>query len=449
MENSYLVKPFLNKKYDMITHGDGIYLYDKEGKQYLDGSSGAVTASIGHHVQEITSAMAEQAKRVSFVYRSQFTNEPAEELANKLKDMTPGDLNWSFFVNSGSEATETAMKMALQYSQEKGMGTKDTIISRKIGYHGFTLGALSMSGHSARRERFESILKNYPVVSTPYYYRDATEQNIALCDDLYIQEFEAAIERIGEERVAAFIAEPLTGAAGGALTPSKDYFKRMKDICDCYDILFIADEVMTGLGRTGKMFAMEHFGVVPDMMTIGKGMSAGYTPIAATIISEKVMEPILHGSKTIMSGHTFSGNPMSAATALAVIDYLESQQLIERSAENGAYLLEKLTHLAEETAIIGDIRGKGLFAGVEFVADKETKLPFPSTWKMTEKVVQASYEAGLLVYPASINQAELDIDAVIIAPPLTITKREIDLLVERFWEALQTIEKRVVKESLL
>lgn len=445
---SYLIKPVLDQTYTQINAGKGIYLYDEYGKEYLDGSSGAVTASIGHGVQEITDAMHKQAEKVSFVYRSQFTNEPAEKLAHKIKEIAPGDVNWSFFVNSGSEATETAMKIAMQYWQEKGIPTKHKIISRKMSYHGFTLGALSMSGHRERRERFEPILENYPVISTPYYYRDAAGQSIAACDQMYAAELEAAIQAIGSDQIAALIAEPLIGAAGGALTPSANYFKQMKEICDRYDILLIADEVMTGLGRTGKMFAMEHFDVVPDMITTGKGMSAGYTPIAAAIISDKVMEPIRHGSKRILSGHTFSCNPLSAATALAVIDYLEKHELVQRSKENGAYLLQKLEQMAGESDNIGDVRGKGLFAGVEFVADKQTKQPFPADWKMTEKVVQAAYDASLLVYPANADKDGLKGDAVIIAPPLTITKQEIDILLERFYSALQRIENALAKEHL-
>lgn len=276
MKRTYLIKPVLHDEYPFITHGKGIYLYDDQGKQYIDGSSGAVTASIGHGVQEVINAMAEQSKKVSFVYRSQFTTEVAEQLAKKMSDISPGDLNWSFFVNSGSEATETAMKIAIQYWQEQGRNTKNKIISRWMSYHGITMGALSMSGHIQRRERFEPMLENYPSVSAPYYYRDANGRTIEECDDDYAEELEKEIWRVGKEHIAAFIAEPLVGAAGGALTPSDQYFRKMKAVCDEYDILFIADEVMTGVGRTGKMFGMEHFGITADIMATGKGMGAGY-----------------------------------------------------------------------------------------------------------------------------------------------------------------------------
>ncbi len=445
MTRTYLIKPILDDKYPSITHGEGIYLYDEKGKKYIDGSSGAVTASIGHGVQEIIDAMAEQSKKVSFVYRSQFTTEAAEQLAKKISEISPGDLNWSFFVNSGSEATETAMKIAIQYWQEKGMKTKNKIISRWMSYHGITMGALAMSGHIQRRELFEPMLENYPSISAPYYYRDAEQRTIEECDDFYAQELEKEILRIGKDHIAAFIAEPIVGAAGGALTPSEGYFEKMKAVCDRYDILFIADEVMTGLGRTGKMFAMEHFNVMPDIIATGKGMSAGYTPMAAAIVSEKVMEPILKGSKVVMSGHTFSANPQSAATCLAVLNYIEKNNIVENSAVNGAYLKEKIHELAEASKIIGDIRGKGLFVGIEFVKDKSTKKSFDRALDVVNRIVRASFEEGLLVYPANAGTDGLTGDAVILSPPLIITKEEVDELVRRFAVALGKVEKEILK----
>lgn len=446
MTRTYLIKPVLDHVYPFITHGKGIYLYDDLGKEYIDGSSGAVTASIGHGVQEIIDAMAEQSKKVSFVYRSQFSTEVAEQLAKKISEIAPGDLNWSFFVNSGSEATETAMKIAIQYWQEKGIKTKNKIISRWMSYHGITMGALSMSGHIKRRERFEPMLESYPSVSAPYYYRDANDRTIEECDDFYAQELEKEIWRVGKENVAAFIAEPLIGAAGGALTPSDQYFQKMKAVCEQYDILFIADEVMTGIGRTGKMFGMEHFGVTADIMATGKGMSAGYTPMAATVVSEKVMEPILNGSKIVMSGHTFSANPQSAATSLAVLNYIEKHQLVENSASLGAYLKEKIEKLADASEVIGDVRGKGLFVGVEFVEDKLTKTSFSREQDVVNKIVQANFEEGLLVYPANAGADGLTGDAVILSPPLTITKEEVDELVSRFSRALRKVESELLGE---
>lgn len=449
MSDSYLIKPVLNREYPVVTHGKGIYLYDTKGKEYIDGSSGAVTASIGHSVKEITEAMKEQADKVSFVYRSQFSTEAAEKLAKKLKELSPGELNWSFFVNSGSEATETAMKIAIQYWQEKRQHEKTKIISRWMSYHGITMGALSMSGHLSRRERFEMTLQKYPAISAPYYYRDANGKTIEQCDEAYAAELEKEILKIGADRIAAFIAEPIIGAAGGAITPSATYFQKMKLLCDKYNILFIADEVMTGAGRTGKMFAMEHFRVVPDIMATGKGLSAGYTPIAATVVSDRVMDPILNGSNSIMSGHTFSANPQSAAVAVAVLNYIEKNKLVENAAQKGSYLREKLERIAEASEIIGDVRGKGLLIGIEFVKNKRSKQPFPRKVNLVNKVVNANFAEGLLVYPANAGKRGIDGDAVIIAPPLTITKEEADELVRRFKRGLDKTEKALAGEVIL
>ena len=332
----------LNEDYPMIEYGKGVYLYDVEGKKYLDASSGAVTANIGHGVREISDAMKKQADKVSFVYRSQFTSEPAERLAQKLAALVGGHLSWSFFVNSGSEATETAMKVAIQYWQEKGIQTKNKILSRWVSYHGITLGALSMSGHTGRRARFVPLLEDFPAIHPPYCYRCPYNQTAPECGYLCAQELETAINRIGAEHIAAFIAEPIVGASGGAITPPKDYYKKIKQICERHDILFIADEVMTGFGRTGTMLACEHWNVIPDIVALGKGMGAGYTPIAATLVGDHVMEPIRKGSKMVMSGHTLSANPLSCATSLAVIDYLERQNLFAAVAKKSSYLFAKL-----------------------------------------------------------------------------------------------------------
>jgi adenosylmethionine-8-amino-7-oxononanoate aminotransferase len=439
MKRSHLIKPVLDAVYPTIDYGKGVYLYDKNKKDYIDGSSGAVTASIGHGVPEIIKAINEQASKVSFVYRSQFTSEPAEALASKLSEMTPGDLNWSFFVNSGSEATETAMKIAIQYWQEQGIYTKNKIISRFISYHGITLGALSMSGHVGRRERFIPLLEEFPSVSAPYCYRCPFQLTHPSCNLLCASELERTIHRLGKQTIAAFIAEPIIGAAGGAIVPPEDYYKEIKKICDRNNILFIADEVMTGIGRTGKMLAIEHWYVQPDIVALGKGMTAGYTPMAATLVSDRVMEPILTGSKVIMSGHTFSANPQSAAVSLAVLNYIEKHQLIDRGNMMGNYLIHKLATLANEFSFIGDVRGKGLLIGIEFVYDKQQKTPI----KLATLVIQKAMEHGLLVYPSSAGEEGVTGDAILISPPLVITKEEIDELVNRLKKALIEVNEQV------
>lgn len=437
MEHSYLIKPMLDANYPVIDYGKGVYLYDKDGKKYLDASSGAVTANIGHGVEEIIEAMHEQAKKVSFVYRSQFTSEAAEKLASKIAELTEGDLNWCFFVNSGSEATETAMKIAIQYWQEKGIKTKTKVLSRWVSYHGITLGALSLSGHTGRRSRFVPLLQDFPVIHPPYCYRCPYHLEAPGCGYLCAEELETVINRIGANQIAAFIAEPVIGAAGGAIAPPKDYFKKIKEICNRNGILFIADEVMTGFGRTGKVLASEHWDVTPDIVALGKGMGAGYAPIAAALVSDQVMEPILAGSKIVMSGHTLSANPQSCAVSLAVLEYIEKNEIINEVDSKSCYLRNQLERLKTEFEMIGDIRGKGLLIGIEFVENRELKTPFPRNMLVTQKMVELAQKNGLLIYPAGAGIDGVHGDAIIISPPLTITKRELEELTRLLKKTLQ------------
>ena len=431
MKNSFLIKPLLSGQYPVVKDGKGVYLFDKEGKRYLDASSGAVTANIGHGVEEIIDAMMEQAEKVSFVYRSQFTSEAAEDLAEKIAELAPGDLNWSFFVNSGSEATETAMKIAIQHWQEQGIKTKTKVLSRWVSYHGITLGALSMSGHSSRRERFVPLLEDFPTIHPPYCYRCPFNKKPENCGYPCANELETTIARIGADQIAAFIAEPIIGAAGAAITPPPDYYKIIKEICERHNILFIADEVMTGFGRTGTWFAIEQWNVVPDIVALGKGMGAGYTAIAATLVSNKVMEPIINGSQLVMSGHTLSANPQSCAASLAVLEFLEQNKIIPTVFEKSQIIFSSLQKLQKQFSFIGDIRGKGLLIGVEFVQNQQTKEPYPRNATFTQMFIKKSFENGLLLYPAGSGLDGIHGDAIIISPPLTIKETEIDDLIER------------------
>nr|WP_304214258.1 aspartate aminotransferase family protein [Fredinandcohnia onubensis] len=449
MDATRLIKPLLDKEYPMISHGDGIYLYDTNGKRYIDGSSGAITASIGHGVKEIIEEIENQAHKISFVYRSQFTSEPAEKLAQKLSDLAKGGEYWSFFVNSGSEATETAMKIAIQHWQEKGIKGKNKILSRWMSYHGITIGALSMSGHTGRRARFVQLLEDYPTIQPPYCFRCPFNATYPDCNHMCATELEQAINRIGAEHIAAFIAEPIIGAAGGAIVPPPGYYQVIKKICEKHNILFIADEVMTGMGRTGKMFALEHWDTHADIIALGKGMSAGYTPIAATLVSEKVMEPIQKGSKLIMSGHTYSANPQSTAVALAVVNYIETHNLVEKSAKNGKYLNTKLQELQKKHQIIGDVRGKGLMCGIEFVSDMITKFPFNKEIDLTSLVVSQGQNNGLLLYPAAAGIEGVGGDAILVAPPLTITTEQIDELIELLDQTLIDVETALQKKGII
>ncbi|TKD71556.1 aspartate aminotransferase family protein [Pseudalkalibacillus hwajinpoensis] len=447
-KRTHLIKPLLGMDYAVISHGKGIYLYDEDGNSFLDGCSGAVTANIGHGVSEITEAMVKQATQVSFVYRSQFTSSSAEELAERLVRSAPGDLDWVFFVNSGSEAMETALKIAVQYWQELGRPTKNRVISRWMSYHGITMGALSMSGHVIRRSRFNTMLEQYPTLSPPYCYRCTYRDHCPNCSKQYALEFEREVQRLGADTIAAFVCEPIIGAAGGAVVPPDNYFKEMKAVCDRYDILFIADEVMTGVGRTGKMYAMEHWGVVPDILALGKGMSAGYTPMAATLVSDRIIQTIERGSKIVLSGHTFSANPLSASICLAVLNYIESHNIIENAEKSGAVLLTGLEHLKSIYPIIGDVRGRGLLTAIELVQDSLTKESFPLQYEVTNRLIRKCYEAGLLVYTAAGGLNGVAGDAVIIAPPLVIQEHEVQTLLDKLNRGLTELVSELEAEGL-
>lgn len=446
---THLIKPILGTEYPEISYGSGVYLYDTSGKQYLDGSSGAMTAGIGHGVKEIRDAMYEQAEKVSYVFRGQFTSQPAEELADTLARKAPGDLNWSFFVNSASEANENALRIALQYWQEKGQPGKNRILSRWMSYHGVTLGALSMSGNVIRRQRYESLLNDFPAVAPPYSYRCPIDDPNMSCGLACANDLERAILQAGPENIAAFIFEPVIGASGGAVVPPPEYHERIKEICDQYDILMIADEAVTALGRTGKMFAMDHWGVQPDLMALGKGLAAGYSPIGATLVSDRIIETIENGSKMMMSGHTLSANPQSTATSLATLRYIEKNRLVENSAYQGEVLKEGLHEIARNYPFIGDVRGLGLIWGLEFVANKETKQSFDLRAEVTNRVIKKGYEKGLILYNAAGGMSGTEGDAIMITPPLVITSEEMSDLLGRLEAVIQEVSAELYKEGQL
>ncbi len=435
-----LIQPLLDGDYPTVAFGDGVFLTDSEGRRYLDGCSGAVTAGLGHGLREIVDVMTEQAQRVAFSYRLQFRNQSADDLAALLEQLAPGDICWTFFVNSGSEATETAQKMAVQYWREAGRPEKTVVLSRRLSYHGITLGALSMSGHRTRRSLFEPLLTPNAVVVPPYCYRCPLGKTYPECDVACADDLQSNIDRLGAEHVAAFMAEPIIGAAGGAIVPPNGYFQRIREICDRNEVLFIADEVMTAMGRTGAMFAMAHWGVDPDLIALGKGLSAGYTPLAATLASDRLVQTIRAGSGVIMSGHTYSANPLSCAVGLAVVQYVQKHDLPSRAAALGPTLGGRLEQLKARHPVVGDVRGLGLLWGLELVADPVTRAPFPINARITARLVAAAQEEGLLIYPALTGAGEGPGDAVIIAPPLTIDEAELDLLGDLLDHSLTALE---------
>ena len=422
---SHLLKPFLGQSPPSVARGEGSFVWDTNGRRYLDGSSGAVVVSLGHGHPEVLRTLRDQSERIAYAVRAQFTNEPAEQLADRLAELAPADLNMVFLVNSGSEAIETALKLALQHWSELGRPEKRWAVSRHGSYHGTTLGALSLSGHPVRRRHFESLLYEFPAVPQPNRYRCAANASCPPCDLSCADAFETAIERVGAAQVAAVVVEPVVGAAGGAVVPAPGYYQRLRGICDRHDVLLIADEVMTGVGRCGHFLAMEHWDTVPDLVAMGKGLGAGYVPLAAVLVRDAVIEPIARGSATLTTGHTYSANPLAAAVGVTVLDVTLRDGLIERCRQVGPFLGAELRDLLEKHEVVGDVRGLGLLWGMELVQDRAGRRPFPRERATTERFLAICQANGLLLYPAGDGF----IDAVLVAPPLNATEEELQLLV--------------------
>ena len=413
------IQPLLKKNYLKATSAKGIYIFDQNGKKYLDGSSGAVTCSLGHSHPKILAFVKQQIDKLQFVYRSQFGSEEAERLATKLYELSPDKAYaHAFFVNSGTEAIETAMKVAIQYWQEMGQPAKKQFISRWRSYHGITMGALSLSGHPLRRRQFEDSLSKFPGLS-------ADMENTSL--DTQTSEFRKVIETLGAKNIAAFVAEPMVGAAGTCLTPQPEYYMKMKAICQDNDILFIADEVMTAMGRTGTWYGLEHWNITADIVTIGKSLGAGYAPIAATLMTEQVLDPIRNGTGLIMSGHTYSGHPLSCATAHKVLEVVEEEHLLENVKKQGAYIKAGLSALQKKFDTVSIVRGKGLLMGMEFD---------PARKGLQAKIIERCYDNGLLVYPSVGGPEGTDENGILISPPFIISKSEADELLQKLEESI-------------
>jgi hypothetical protein len=425
----------LDREFPMAVRGEGCWLIDDKGRRYLDACGGAYVANLGHGATEVTDAIAAQIRKVSYVNGTAFTNEPAEELAAELRTLNPKGLDFAYFLSSGSEAVEAALKLARQYWVETGKPGKHKIIARTPGYHGNTLLALSASAREHYKKMYGPWLVPVTMIGAPYPYRCAPDSPA-----MTAQALEDAILKEGADSVAAFIAEPVGGSSTGGSVPPSGYYKRVREICDRHGVLFIADEVLCGSGRTGTWTALEQFGVLPDIMTLGKGLSGGYVPLSAVVASRRILDPIARGSGAFKHAQTFSHSPVICAAGLAAVSYIKKHGLIRRCADMGGVLHRKLQPLLELPSV-GDVRGRGLLAGLEFVADKKTKAPFPRKLKFAETFAAAALDAGLVIWP-NVGQADGENgDLVMAAPPFIITEAEIDELVSRFKTALaKTLE---------
>ncbi len=406
-----------------ISHGRGCYLYDTEGRDFLDACAGVHVVSIGHGVEEIAEAMADQARKVAFAY-GQFISQPQIDLARKITDMAPEGMGRVFFVSGGSEATEAALKIARKYHLESGNPSKYQVISCWQSWHGNTIGALSMSGRSVWRKDYTPYLLDFPHIS----------QHSA-------GELERVIRQVGAEYISAFIVEPILGTSAAGMAPPDDYFSTVRDLCDHYGILLIIDEVVTGYGRTGVDFGIDHWGVVPDLMATGKGLSSGYTPIAATIARDEIYETIYETAPAFVHGHTYGGNPLSCATALAVQHYVERHDLVARCAEMGEAMLEQLQSLTE-LPMVSTVRGKGLLCGIEFTSDKERDTPFDPSLGVTGRVVREAFDRGVLIMPGAPGPVDgVYGDHVAISPPYTVNEDEVARIATVLGEAVEAVQR--------
>jgi len=419
---------------------------DDRGKRYLDAVGGAYVANFGHSNPDIADAMAQQARQFGYLSGTAFTHGPVEELARELATTLPGDLDKLYFLSSGSEAVEAALKLARQYWVDAGKPAKHEIIALAPSYHGNTLLALSASAREHYRTMFRDWLVDVHRIPAPYPYRCACRGEDAGCPVCSGAVLEQAIARVGASRVAAFIAEPVGGSSTGGSTPRPEYFRRVREICDRYQVLFIADEILCGAGRTGTWWAIEPYGAVPDIMTLGKGISGGYAALSAVAAPERIIDVIADGSGSFLHAQTFSHHPVACAAGLAAVRYLKRHGLVERCAALGPVLQERLAAL-RELPHVGDVRGRGLLAGIEFVEDKATRAALPRTARFAESFTEAAQQTGLVVWPNVGHADGTNGDLVMVAPPFIVTEQEIDEIVRRFAEALEmTLHSRTVIE---
>jgi adenosylmethionine-8-amino-7-oxononanoate aminotransferase len=419
--------------------GQGVTLTDREGKTYLDASGGAAVSCLGHGHPEVIAAMHAQIDKIAYAHTSFFTTEVAEELAETLVAKAPQGIGHVYLVSGGSEAVEAALKMARQYFVEIGQPERTHFIGRKQSYHGNTLGALAVGGNAWRRQQFAPLLINVSHVSPCYEYRGREgKETVEQYSERLARELEHAIEEVGGDRVIAFVAEPVVGATLGAVPPTPNYFKRIRETCDRHGILLIADEVMCGMGRTGTLHALEQEGIAPDLMTIAKGLGGGYQPVGAVLASTKVVDAIKRGSGMFQHGHTYIGHAVGAAAALAVQRVIERDGLLAKVRADGEYFAQALRKALGGHDHVGDIRGRGFFWGVELVEDRASKRPFDPALRLHAKVKAEAMQRGLMCYPMGGTIDGRLGDHVLLAPPFIATRAELDEIVDRLAAAVDS-----------
>jgi adenosylmethionine-8-amino-7-oxononanoate aminotransferase len=421
----------------VATGGKGIELIDSTGKRYIDASGGAAVSCLGHGHPAVTAALHEQLDKLAYVHTSFFTTEAAEKLADRLIEDAPAGLSHVYLVSGGSEAVESALKMARQYFTERGETKRRHIIARRQSFHGNTLGALAAGGNAWRRAQFAPLLIETHHIDPCFAYRF---QEPGESEEEYGRRTADALEQkileLGADSVLAFLAETVVGATAGAVPPAKGYFKRVREICDRYGVLLILDEVMCGMGRTGTLHACEQEGIAPDLMTVAKGLGGGYEPIGAVLLSRNIYDAFANGSGFFQHGHTYMGHPLACAAALAVQETIRRDNLLANVRDMGALLRRRLGERFGNHAHVGDIRGRGLFQAIELVEDRLTKVPFDPARKLHAKVKKAAMARGLMVYPMGGTIDGQKGDHVLLAPPFIATAANIDEIVDRLGGAL-------------
>jgi len=420
--------------------GDGLYIIDKQGNAYLDAIGGAAVSCLGHSHPAIKEALSRQLDDLAYAHTQFFTTDVAEALADVLAQKAPGDLNRTYFVSGGSEAVESALKLGRQYFVERGEHQRTQFIARRQSYHGNTLGALAVGGNDWRRAPYKPLLIDSHHISPCYAYRDRGEQETVFdYGQRAANELESMIQQQGAENIIGFIAEPVVGATVGAVTAVDGYFKRIREICDQHGILLILDEVMCGIGRTGTFFAQEYDNIQADIVTVAKGLGAGYQPIGATICTDRIYNTIRDGSGFFQHGHTYMAHSLSMAAALAVVKTIDEEQLLTQVSQRGQQLHERLSDRLGDNSFVGDIRGRGLFLGLELVADKTTKAPLPVDTSLPGKIRLTAMDMGLLIYPMSGTIDGVNGHHILLAPPYTVTIEALDELVDKLALSLEKV----------
>lgn len=410
-----------------LDRADGIYMWDQSGKRYIDGSSGAMVSNIGHSNPAVLDAMRAQMDKATFGYRLHFQCDAAEELAELTAARCPDDLNRVFFVSGGSEAVESAIKLARQYVLTQGQSQRYKVISRMPSYHGATLGALALTGYAPMTAPFDPMMQAMPKIPAPRAYLDGLDPDDPATGLHYAQMLEQEILDQGPETVMAFIIEPIGGASTGALVPPAGYMQRVREICDTYGVLLIHDEVMTGAGRTGKFLGAEHWDVVPDIIALSKGFGCGYAPLGAMIARDPIVEAVLDAGGFI-HGHTYAGNPLACAAGAAVIKEIDRMSLLQNATDQGESLRTHLQSLMQKYPLIGDVRGQGLLMAFELMADRQTKAALPKHLNAFNRLVEIAYQNGLIIYSRR-TRGGLSGDHFLVCPPMIIDDAQMDELI--------------------